>query len=226
MRLSLQTPARLVAFDLLVKPDGGAILEQDLVHRRAALEAFVRKAANSKTLVLSPCTRDIAEARRWLSEAGADTDGVVCKRIDEPYKPGERAMAKVKRLRTADCVIGGFRYETGSDLVGSLLLGLYNDKGELDHIGFTSTISDTEKPKLTAKLEAMRGGPGFTGKAPGGASRWSTKRSSEWEPLKPELVVEVRFDHMTGHRFRHGTKLLRWRPDKKPTQCDYQQIER
>jgi ATP-dependent DNA ligase len=133
-------------------------------------------------------------------------------------------MIKVKRLRTADCVVGGFRYETNSRLVGSLLLGLYNDGGELDHVGFTSTITDIERPELTAKLEAIREEPGFTGKAPGGPSRWSTERSGVWEPLRPELVVEVRFDHVTGHRFRHGTKLVRWRPDKSPFQCDYQQM--
>ena len=134
-------------------------------------------------------------------------------------------MIKVKRLRTADCVVGGFRYETDSNNVGSLLLGLYNDEGKLDHVGFTSAISNEERGKLTSKLERLRKPPGFTGKSPGGPSRWSTQRSAEWVPLKPELVVEVRFDHVTGHRFRHGTKLMRWRPDKKPSQCTFVQIE-
>ncbi len=133
-------------------------------------------------------------------------------------------MMKVKRLRTADCVVGGFRYERDSELVGSLLLGLYNDDGLLDHVGFTSAIADIEKPELTARLESLKGGPGFTGKAPGGPSRWTTDRSSDWKPLRPELVVEVKFDQITGCRFRHGTKLLRWRPDKKPSQCDFRQI--
>ena len=224
-KLSLETPARLVAFDMLLNPEGMPILDRILLERRAALEDFARDAVSADRLILSPFTRDMAEADLWLSGSGGDTDGVVCKRLDGPYMPGERAMTKVKRLRTADCVVGGFRYESDSELVGSLLLGLYNDKGELDHIGFTSTITDAEKPVLTKRLEALRGGSGFTGKAPGGRSRWSTKRSSEWEPLAPELVVEVRFDHVTGRRFRHGTKLLRWRPDKKPLQCDYQQIE-
>jgi ATP-dependent DNA ligase len=223
-KLSGETPARLVAFDMLLGTDGLPILDMDLLHRRAALEAFGYVAAQPGRLVLSPFTRDRTKAQKWLSKAGEDTDGVVCKQVDGPYLAGERAMIKVKRLRTADCVVGGFRYETNSRLVGSLLLGLYNDGGELDHVGFTSTITDIERPELTAKLEAIREEPGLTGKAPGGPSRWSTERSGVWEPLRPELVVEVRFDHVTGHRFRHGTKLVRWRPDKSPFQCDYQQM--
>ena len=124
-------------------------------------------------------------------------DGVVAKRLDGKYLSGERAMIKVKRLRTADCVVGGFRYLSGSDEVGSLLLGLYNAQGLLDHVGFTSTIANDEREALTRKLRALQAPPGFTGKAPGGPSRWSTERSGEWEPLKPELVVEVRYDHVT-----------------------------
>ncbi|KPH04343.1 ATP-dependent DNA ligase (plasmid) [Rhizobium acidisoli] len=225
-RLSAETPAKLVLFDMLMGIDGVPILDQDLEFRRAALEAIAKDVVNKGRLILSPFTRDRIEATRWLSASGADTDGVVCKRVDGLYLPGERAMMKVKRLRTADCVVGGFRYQSDSHFVGSLLLGLYNDQGDLDHVGFTSTITDAERPELTSRLEALRGGSGFTGKAPGGPSRWSTRRSSEWEPLMPELVVEVRFDHVTGHRFRHGTKLLRWRPDKRPTQCKFEQIER
>lgn len=225
-KLSLETPARLVAFDMLLNPEGKPILDQSLRDRRAALEDFAQDAASADRLILSPFTRDLAEANVWLSDSGGDTDGVVCKRLDGPYMPGERAMTKVKRLRTADCVVGGFRYESDSELVGSLLLGLYNERGQLDHVGFTSTITNAEKPALTKRLEALRGGSGFTGKAPGGPSRWSTRRSSEWEPIVPALIVEVRFDHVTGRRFRHGTKLLRWRPDKEPLQCDYRQIER
>jgi ATP-dependent DNA ligase len=123
-------------------------------------------------------------------------------------------MIKVKRFRTADCVVGGFRYASKSRQVGSLLLGLYDADGKLDHVGYTSTITDADRPALTRKFEKLRGAPGFTGKAPGGPSRWSTERTAEWEPLRPELVVEVRFDHVTGNRFRHGAKLLRWRKDK------------
>jgi ATP-dependent DNA ligase len=133
-------------------------------------------------------------------------------------------MLKVKRLRTADCVVGGFRYESGSRFVGSLLLGLYDAEGKLDHVGFTATISNAERPALTKKLEALIAPPGFTGKAPGGPSRWSTERTGEWEPVKPKLVVEVRYDHVTGDRFRHGTKLVRFRPDKSPRQCTFEQI--
>jgi ATP-dependent DNA ligase len=133
-------------------------------------------------------------------------------------------MIKVKRLRTADCVVGGFRYLAKSREVGSLLLGLYKDQGQLDHVGFTSTIAREDRAKLTRQLEALRSAPGFTGKAPGGPSRWSTERSGQWEPLRPELVAEVRFDHVTGDRFRHGTKFLRWRRDKSPKQCTFEQI--
>jgi ATP-dependent DNA ligase len=173
----------------------------------------MRGAKLAKRFLLSPATRDRAKALGWLSHAGEGaTDGVIAKRLADPYQPGERAMIKVKRLRTADCVVGGFRYESDSRLVGSLLLGLYDDAGKLDHVGFTATITDAERPALTKKLEALRGAPSFTGNAPGGPSRWSTERTGEWEPLRPELVVEVRFDHVTANRFRHGTKLLRWRP--------------
>jgi ATP-dependent DNA ligase len=135
-------------------------------------------------------------------------------------------MLKVKRIRSADCVVGGFRYGTGSRLVGSLLLGLFDDAGRLDHVGFTSTIANAERADLTERLEALRGGPGFTGKAPGGPSRWSTERTSQYEALHHELVVEVSYDHVTGDRFRHGTKLLHWRPDKAPRQCTMAQLER
>jgi ATP-dependent DNA ligase len=133
-------------------------------------------------------------------------------------------MLKVKRMRTADCVVGGFRYGTESHDVGSLLLGLYNSEGKLDHVGFTSSIPKGERRALTRKLEKLRESPGFTGKAPGAPSRWSTERSSEWEPLRPELVVEVCYDHASEQRFRHGTKLLRWRPDKSPRQCTFEQL--
>ena len=135
-------------------------------------------------------------------------------------------MLKVKHLRTADCVVGGFRYESGRRVVGSLLLGLYDDRALLHHVGFTSGIADLEKPELTKRLEKLIAPPGFTGNAPGGPSRWSTARSAEWRPLRPELVVEVRYDHITGDRFRHGTKLLRWRPDKVPAQCTFDQLPR
>lgn len=223
-KLSRATPARFILFDMLATPQRRLLLTEPLVERRKALEAFGAGAAGDQ-LVLSPGTSDRAQAQRWLEGAGQGaTDGVVAKRLDGRYLPGERAMVKVKRLRTADCVVGGFRYESEGHEVGSLLLGLYNSSGKLNHVGFTSALSDEERPDLTRRLEALREAPGFDGKAPGGPSRWSTERSAAWEPLRPELVVEVRFDHVTGDRFRHGTKLVRWRPDKAPRQCTFEQI--
>lgn len=224
-KLAVETPAILILFDCLLTPEGDVLLDRPLTDRRAALEAFVTRAGPHPSLRLTPFTRDPTEARAWLDRAGGALDGVVAKRLDDPYLSGERAMLKVKRLRTADCVVGGFRYATNSELAGSLLLGLYNDAGLLDHVGFTSTITNAERPALTRKLEALAGGAGFTGDAPGGPSRWSTERSAEWTPLKPELVVEVRYDHVTGDRFRHGTKLMRWRPDKAPRQCTFEQLQ-
>jgi ATP-dependent DNA ligase len=169
---------------------------------------------------------DDEQAETWLRSAGGEgMDGVVAKRLDQSYRPGERAMIKVKRIRTADCVVGGFRYARGSQLVGSLLLGLYDRDGRLNHVGFTATFTGLNRRELTDRLEALREEPGFTGDAPGGASRWSTERSGEWEPLRPEIVVEVAFDQVTGRRFRHGTRLVRFRPDKAPRQCGCDQIE-
>ena len=222
-KLSRETPARFILFDILLTPRGETVVDQPLSARRRHLEEFIRSAARPG-LALSPYTRNRDVAEGWLRDGRQSTDGVVAKRLDGPYEPGERAMIKVKRRRTADCVVGGFRYGSGSRQVGSLLLGLYNEVGKLDHVGFTSTISAGERQALTRRLEALRKAPGFTGRAPGGPSRWSTERSGEWEPLAPKLVVEVRFDHVTAGRFRHGTKLVRWRPDKAPRQCTYEQI--
>ena len=222
-RLAAETPAQLMLFDCLWSLEG-ALTARPLAERRAALEAF-HAAHGSAMLRLSPATRDARIARRWLDSAGGALDGVVAKRLDQAYQPGERAMLKVKRLRTADCVVGGFRYAAKKREVGSLLLGLYDDAELLHHIGFTSAIPAAERPALTAQLEALVEPPGFTGDAPGGPSRWSTERSAEWQPLRPELVAEVRYDHVTGRRFRHGTGFLRWRPDKAPRQCTMEQLE-
>ena len=223
--LAAATPARLIAFDMLVGPKGDVLLGRPLSERRSLLEGLMKKAAIPRKFELSPASTSLAQAKKWLTRAGSGaTDGVVAKRLDAGYAAGERTMVKVKRSRTADCVVGGFRYLNDSKLVGSLLLGLYDESGKLDHVGFTSTISNAERPALTRKLEKLRGAPGFTGNAPGGPSRWSTERSGEWEPLKPKLVVEVRFDHVTNGRFRHGTKLMRWRPDKAPQQCTCEQM--
>lgn len=223
-KLAAETPASLIAFDMLMTPKGEILLDAPLERRRAALEAFAGNVPAGTGLTLSPFTRDRSEADSWLGRTDASVDGVVAKRLDGRYEPGERSMIKVKRLKTADCVVGGFRYGRDNRLVGSLLLGLFDDDGLLDHVGYTSTISNDERPALTKRLEAMAGPPGFTGKAPGGPSRWSTDRTGQWEPLRHELVVEVRYDHVTGDRFRHGTKLMRWRPDKSPRQCTHEQI--
>jgi ATP-dependent DNA ligase len=225
-KLAREQPATFIAFDCLLDAKARSLLDESFEKRRAALEElFARIGASEDDLALTPATRDAKEAGRWLTSRNAQIDGVIAKRLDLPYEPGERAMLKVKRLRTADCVVGGFRYESNSRLVGSLLLGLYDDEGLLHHVGFTSAISANEKPAITKKLEKLIAPPGFTGDAPGGPSRWSTERSAEWQPLKPKLVVEVRYDHVSGERFRHGTKLVRWRPDKSPRQCTFEQLD-
>jgi ATP-dependent DNA ligase len=224
-RLARETPATLIIFDILVGIGGENLVDAPLLHRRKELEAFYRRNSAFPQLKLSPFTRDAAVARTWLNASGGTIDGVVCKRLNGVYEPGKRAMVKVKRLRTADCVVGGFRYLERERLVGSLLLGLYNREGELDHVGFTSAIASEDRAALTKYLERLIEPPGFTGKAPGGPSRWATEKSTEWMPLRPTLVVEVQYDHVTGNRFRHGTKLLRWRPDKTPAQCTFDQLE-
>jgi len=223
-KLAAETPAILILFDMLLDPKNKSLLSQPLAKRRRALEAFHRSPGDDEHLKLSPYTLDRKEATRWLGRASGSLDGVIAKRREGPYEPGERAMLKVKHLRTADCVVGGFRYASNSKQVGSLLLGLYNAEGKLDHVGFTATISNAERSGLTKVLEALVAPPGFTGNAPGGPSRWSTERSAEWQPVRPKIVVEVRYDHVSGDRFRHGTKLVRFRPDKAPKQCTFEQI--
>ena len=226
-KLAAATPAWLVVFDLLVNERGVSLADQPLRERRVELERFAgRNFGPHDALKLSPATTELAKAKRWFGKVGATLDGIIAKRVDAPYASGQRdAMVKIKARRTADCVVGGFRYGEKQRVVGSLLLGLYDDDGVLHHVGFCSGLKAAEKPELTKKLEALKGGAGFTGRAPGGPSRWSTKRSTEWEPLEPKLVVEVEFDHVTGGRFRHGTTLLRWRPDKAPKQCTMEQLK-
>ena len=221
-KLSDETPAELMAFDLL-ELAGKSLADEPLSERRRALEQFFR-ANETDGLLLSPVTHDRRTALGWLKRSGGALDGVIAKRTELEYRPGERAMIKVKQQRTADVVVGGFRYAEGQKVVGSLLLGLYDDEGLLDHVGFTSAIASADRPALTKKLEKLIEPPGFTGKAPGGPSRWSNERSTQWQPLKPALVVEVRYDQVTNRRFRHGTGFLRWRPDKDPKQCTFDQL--
>lgn len=224
-KLAAQTPATLIVFDLLVDERGKSLVEKPLSERRPALEKFAKHFAANKSLRLSFATRDIKEARRWLQSGGGTLDGVIAKLTNVPYASGERtAMQKIKLLRTADCVVGGFRYAEKKEYVGSLLLGLYDSEGLLNHVGFCSGIKASEREAWTKKLEKLIQPPGFTGRAPGGPSRWATKRSTEWQPLKPTLVAEVEFDHVSGERFRHGTRFLRWRPDKDPRQCTMDQM--
>jgi ATP-dependent DNA ligase len=222
-----QHRAMLIVFDLLVDERGRSLVAAPLEERRAALEKLARRWLPAGGMIrLSPATRDAATARRWFRTAGESLDGIMAKRADFPYRSGERlGMVKVKRLRTADCVVGGFRYASRGRTIGSLLLGVYDEAGLLHHVGFTSSLSREERSAMTPKLEKLIQPPGFTGRAPGGPSRWSTERSSEWHPLAPKLVVEVRYDHFTGDRFRHGTKFLRWRPDKAPRQCTMGQLK-
>jgi ATP-dependent DNA ligase len=225
-KLAHETPGLFIVFDLLAGADGKALTDLPLQERRKLLEEFAKKQFRGNERVrLSPATTELAQAKKWLTKVGATLDGIIAKRRDFEYRSGDRSgMQKIKNYRSADCVVGGFRYNEGKDVAGSLLLGLYGD-GLLHHVGFTSNIRAQDKKALTAKLEKLIAAPGFTGNAPGGPSRWSTKRSAEWKPLKPKLVVEVCYDHFAGGRFRHGTRLLRWRPDKSPQQCTMDQLK-
>jgi ATP-dependent DNA ligase len=230
-KLASETPALFVAFDLLTSNTDRELAAKPLSRRRPTLEAFAEtKFRNNPGFRLSPVSTDHVTAKKWLARSGNGFDGVIAKRLDLPYQAGNRdGMQKIKKFRSADCVVGGFRYATnkigGRKVVGSLLLGLYDDKRLLNHVGFTSAIKNEEKPALTDKLEKLIGKPGFTGNAPGGPSRWSTERSAQWCPLKPKLVVEICYDHFSGDRFRHGTSILRWRPDKVASQCTFEQLK-
>ncbi len=223
-RLATETPARYVVFDLLVDQNGKDLTEKSLTERRKALEAFAGRFLAQSEIALSPVATDRAQVDAWYERVGNALDGVIAKRRDLPYTSGSRqGGVKIKHLRTADCVIGGYRLNKQGNGIGSLLLGLYDDEGKLNHVGFTSGFRDGERGPLLKKLQPFEKPPGFTGSAPGGPSRWK-KTEEPWFPLDPKLVVEVRYDHVTGDRFRHGTKILRWRPDKKPRQCTMEQL--
>ncbi len=225
-KLAAAHPAVYILFDLLAEARE-SYLKLNLRERRWLLEKFARSNLRSVTTVrLSPATTDYHVANNWFRKTGRDLDGIIAKRLDAAYASGERTAAvKVKRMRTADCVVGGFRYATGARVIGSLLLGLYGEDGLLHHVGFISGFKASERRALTEKFERLRKPPGFTGNAPGGPSRWSTERTGEWQPVAPKIVVEVAYDHFTGGRFRHGTRFLRWRPDKDPRQCTMDQVE-
>src|ERR1700736_716528 len=224
-KLAQAHPAMFIVFDLLAE-GRQSYLKRPLRERRAMLENFADANFKSKGQIrLSPATTKLSTAKKWFAKAGGNLDGLIAKQLSAPYAPGERtAMVKIKNIRAADCVVGGFRYAAGGKVLGSLLLGLYDDKGLLHHVGFTSAFKASDRRALTKKFEALRKPPGFTGNAPGGPGRWSTERSGQWEPVDPKTVVEVAYDHFTGDRFRHGTKIVRWRKDKAPRQCTMDQV--
>jgi ATP-dependent DNA ligase len=230
-RLASETPATLILFDLLLNGRQGLVTGEPLERRRERLERFASHLPAAGRFLLSPATTSRVQAAAWLRAAGpGSTDGVMAKRLDAIYRPGDRsAMVKVKPERTADCVVGGFRWARAAaaeDQVGSLLLGLYDEKGGLNHVGFCSGFTAAARRELAAILRPHIGSPGFTGRAPGGPSRWSRHHDDEWVPLRPVLVCEVSYDHFSGERFRHGVQFRRWRPDKRPVACTYMQLRR
>jgi ATP-dependent DNA ligase len=237
-KLAGETPASFVAFDLLAA-GGTSLMDRPQHERRTRLEALLGTAA--PPLHLTPATRDVATARDWLDRfEGAGLDGVIAKPADCPYQPGKRAMIKIKHARTADCVVAGFRWhKSGQDAVGSLLLGLYDRAGRLQHVGVTSSFTMTMRRQLVTDLAPLRehaldhhpwrewadAQAQMTSRMPGGQSRWSAGKDLSWEPLRLERVCEVKYDHLQGDRFRHAAIFLRWRPDKAPADCRYDQLE-
>jgi len=236
-KLAKETPSSFVAFDLLAA-GGRNLMAATQGERRAALEELLRKV--KPPVYLTPVTKDRALAVDWLTRfEGAGLDGVIAKPDSSPYLPGKRAMIKVKHARTADCVVAGFRWhKSGKDAVGSLLLGLYDDQGVLQHVGVTSSFTMAMRKQLARELEPLRrdamkdhpwkdwaGAAAESNRMPGAQSRWSAGKDLSWEPLRVERVCEVKYDHMQGDRFRHAAIFLRWRPDKRPADCGYDQLE-
>jgi ATP-dependent DNA ligase len=238
MKLAKETPSSFVAFDLLAV-DGENLMAARQSERRSRLEKLLVRI--HQPVYLTPMTRDRVIARDWLGRfEGAGLDGVIAKPAGATYQPGKRAMIKVKHARTADCVVAGFRWhKSGKDAVGSLLLGLYDNDGVLHHVGVTSSFTMAMRKQLAKELEPLRtnafeGHPwrewaeaaeGGTQRMPGGQSRWSAGKDLSWEPLRIERVCEVKYDHLQGDRFRHAATFLRWRPDKPPSECRYDQLE-
>ncbi len=236
-KLASETPSAFVAFDLLAS-DGQDLMSATQLERRARLEQLFANVG--APIYLTPVTEDRATATQWLAEfEGAGLDGVMVKPNDAPYQPGKRAMLKVKHARTADCVVAGFRWhKSGRDAVGSLLLGLYDETGRLQHVGVTASFTMVFRKELVHELEPLRAHAldnhpwkewaahqDEWARMPGGQSRWSAGKDLSWEPVRIERVVEVKYDHMQGDRFRHGATFLRWRPDKEPKDCTYEQLE-
>lgn len=227
-KLAASHPAQLIVFDLLVDTRGRDRTGDPLRERLGALDGMAASLLDPHPSVrLSPRTDDVRVARKWLAAEHGGLDGVMAKRADLPYASGERtAMRKVKRMRTAECVVGGFRWSKAGGTLGSLLLGLHDAEGVLHHVGFCSAMNARSRREADEWLIPLRGGEGFTGRAPGGPSRWRKEGTGEYESVEPRIVVEVEYDHFSGGRFRHGTRFLRWRPDKDPRQCRIEQVER
>ena len=236
-KLAKETPASFVAFDLLAE-NGASLMDAPQHERRKRLEGLLSD--KTTPIFITPCTRDVGTATQWLDEfEGAGLDGVIAKPVNLTYQPGKRAMLKIKHARTADCVVAGFRwYKGGQDLVGSLLLGLYDDNGRLQHVGVTSSFTKVRRAELVQELAPLRVNAlenhpwaewasfaGETNRMPGGQSRWSAGKDLSWEPVRIERVCEVKYDHLQGDRFRHATTFLRWRLDKQPQDCRYDQLE-
>ncbi|MDQ3991244.1 MAG: ATP-dependent DNA ligase [Actinomycetota bacterium] len=237
-RLSAETPASFVAFDLLAE-GGRDMLDAPFDERRRRLGELLAGGPEAgrgsrplgsapPEILLTAQTDDASEARRWFDELEPfGLDGIVAKRDDQPYRPGERTMVKVKHERVADCVVGGYRRAKSGDGVGSLLLGLYDQAGVLHYVGFTSSFRAAQRREVLERLRPLEGGTSFGGgRTPGGPSRWSSGRDTSWIPVEPRLVCEVRYDHLQGDRFRHGTTFLRWRPDKPAEACGFDQVGR
>jgi ATP-dependent DNA ligase len=237
-KLAKETPSSFIAFDLLAA-DGKSLMQTRQAERREKLEALLAKV--ERPVYLTPMTRARGVALDWLKRfEGAGLDGVIAKPAESPYLPGKRAMIKVKHARTADCVVAGFRWhKSGKDSVGSLLLGLYDDKGVLHHVGVTSSFTMAMRKQLAKELAPLRenafedhpwrewaqAAESATQRMPGAQSRWSAGKDLSWEPLRIERVCEVKYDHLQGDRFRHAAIFLRWRPDKPPAECRYDQLE-